>query len=251
MKYIFRSKVEENFTTLRNSCIQDSKLTWEARGVLHYLLSKPETWQTRRQDLIDSSPGAGKHVITRIFKELCDEGYIFRKEMKDENGRWVWITFVSDLPVFKEENMDSEKQAMIDEEMAAILGPEILERTRKIKESANHSKVSPEDLAKSAAGIGENDPTDGFPVHVKELLGEFISVALIRPTKRRKSDWIDTANEWREMGVKKGDIRLMFNHAREKGWDITRPGSITSAYNAIKIAGMNNKVDDSGFRVAK
>jgi len=135
-RYIFRNKVEENFTVLRNSCIRDKKLTWEARGVLHYLLSMPEDWQTSKADLIAQSPSAGDKVISRVFKELETAGYIFRKKKRDKKGRWTWITFVCDLPAFREELMDEEMRKQIDEEMAAILGPEILARTKAIKENA-------------------------------------------------------------------------------------------------------------------
>lgn len=251
MRYIFRNKVEENFTILRNSCIRNKELTWEARGVLHYLLSMPGDWVVSKADLIAQSPSAGDKVISRILKELETAGYIYRRKHQDKEGRWVWITFVCDLPVYQEEHMSEQFLNEIDEEMAAILGPEILERTKKIKEQGEQQRLSKEKLLLAAAGKGEKDPTEGFPVHVKDLLNAFISATQITPTKRRKADWIDTANEWIEMGVKAPDVRNMFNYAREKGWDVARPGSITSAFNAIKVKTQQNKIDDSGFRVAK
>jgi len=147
--------------------------------------------------------------------------------------------------------MDEEMRKQIDEEMAAILGPEILARTKAIKENAK-PPVTKEDLTKAVAGIGKSDPTEGYPVHVKGLLNEFIKVSQIKPTKRRKSDWIDTANEWREMGVKPDDVQKMYRHAVEGGWDISRPGSITSAYYPMKNKARAEKlVNDKGFRVAK
>lgn len=251
MKFIFRNKVEENFTVLRNSCIRDKELTWEARGVLHYLLSMPGDWQTSKADLIAQSPSAKDKVISRILKELETAGYIIRSKKQDKEGRWVWITFVCDLPVFQEDAMDEKMLEQIDEEMAAILGPEILERTRKIKEKGKQERLAQEELLMASAGAGENDPLSDYPPHVKDLLGSFMKVSQIQPTKRRKSDWIDTANEWREMGVKPFEVKDMYWYAREGGWDISRPGSITSAYYPMKQQSQKNALDDSGFRVAE
>ena len=71
----------------------------------------------------------------------------------------------------------------IDQEMADILGPEILERTQKAREKAE--KVSAENLALAAAGVGEKDPLEGYPVDVKDLLAVFVSVSEIKPTKSK------------------------------------------------------------------
>lgn len=249
MQLIFRSKVEVDFTVLKNDCIRDKNLTWEARGVLHYLLSMPGDWEVNMRDLMAQSPSAKEHTMGRIMKELEREGYIIRKKRRNQHGHWCWITLVFDTP--QEDLMNPERQAEIKAEMDAILGPEVLERTKKIKEQ-NSSKVDPDKLKASAIGIGENDPLEGFPVHVKETLASFVKVSEIAPTKRKKSDWIDTGNEWREMGVKPADVEEMYKYALENGWTISRPGSITSAYHAMRIDHKSQqKKGDKQFRIAE
>ena len=68
-KYIFRTKSEKEYTMIRNSLMVDKSLSWEARGLLIYLLSKPETWVVMKRDLIKTSP-AGEKKTTSTVTEL-------------------------------------------------------------------------------------------------------------------------------------------------------------------------------------
>ena len=248
MQYIFRTKVEENFTVLKNDCIRDKNLTWEARGVLHYFLSRPGDWEVTMKDLLEQSPNAKEHTLARIMKELETAKYIIRKKKRNKHGHWCWVTLVFDTPL-TEEAMERSKED-IDAEMDAILGPEILARTKKNKEQPS-TMPTKEEVKVAALGVGEKDPLEGYPVHVKELLVEFIKASQIPPTKRKKADWITTADEWREMGVKVADIKKMYDHAVEGDWDIARPGSITSAYYPMKKQGTKVDKKDKYFRVAE
>lgn len=96
-KYIFRTKVEKEYTVIRNSLIKDRRLSWAARALLIYLLSKPETWIVTKGDLVKASPAAGKKVSS-ILKELETTGYIKRNRTRNEKGQWTWYTWVYDIP---------------------------------------------------------------------------------------------------------------------------------------------------------
>jgi len=97
-RFINRSKGEDNYFVLSRKLAQDSKLTWEARGVLMYLLSKPPGWIVRKQDLINQSK-SGSSVIERIFKELVSLHYMYRKRVRNSKGHIVdWVTYIFDSP---------------------------------------------------------------------------------------------------------------------------------------------------------
>jgi hypothetical protein len=69
---------------------QDERLSWEARGVLWYLLSKPDNWRVQVSDLMQN---CGRDKAKRIIKELRDAGYLRResdKPRQDEHGKFVW-----------------------------------------------------------------------------------------------------------------------------------------------------------------
>ena len=96
-KYIFRTKVESEYTIIRNSLINDKGLNWEARGMLVYLLSKSETWVVMNSDLVKSSPSGNKKTSS-ILKELERTGYIKREKFRNKKGHWEWHTWVYDIP---------------------------------------------------------------------------------------------------------------------------------------------------------
>lgn len=76
---------DRDFTVIRNSVINDGRLSLEARFILIYLLSKPDTWNVSAQDLINQSKGSarasGKAVIYAALKELESVGYVSRKRL--------------------------------------------------------------------------------------------------------------------------------------------------------------------------
>jgi len=95
--FINRSQTQAEYTIIPNHLSNDENLTWEARGVLLYLLSKPPDWKVNRNDLINRSP-AGLRVVKRVLIELQDKKYMFRTRHKDSKGRFFWLTYVYDFP---------------------------------------------------------------------------------------------------------------------------------------------------------
>ena len=66
---IIRVEKDNNYFAASNEPFNDTSLTWEARGMMGYLLSKPNGWQVRFNDLINKGP-AGKYKVRSILKEL-------------------------------------------------------------------------------------------------------------------------------------------------------------------------------------
>jgi hypothetical protein len=102
---IRRSARKQTWTTIDNEVINDVRLTWEARGLLIFLLSKPDRWEIRKEHLIASSP-SGETVVRRILKELTQYHYMKRVRYKGENGRFYYITEIFDNPQENEECSD-------------------------------------------------------------------------------------------------------------------------------------------------
>lgn len=83
-----RSKRQRPFTQIDNEIVNNSALTWQAKGMLAYLLSKPDGWTFFEDDLVKRSDN-GKSSVRSILKELLETGYLIRGErMRDENGYW-------------------------------------------------------------------------------------------------------------------------------------------------------------------
>ena len=97
----FRTRKRDNpFVQIDKTCLEDSRLSWKARGILVYLLSKPDGWQVRIVDLINKSP-EGITAVKSAIKELEAVGYMKRTRIH-RDGRLDWETEVYETPQAKE-----------------------------------------------------------------------------------------------------------------------------------------------------
>lgn len=88
-----------NFTILSNAVINDERLSFRARGILTWLLSKPDDWHTRSESIAAQSPKEGRDAVRSALRELADLGYLVREKIQDERGRWSTIQTVYEEPV--------------------------------------------------------------------------------------------------------------------------------------------------------
>lgn len=81
-------KVGFAFTVIPNSVINNSELSWKAKGVFAYLASKPDGWQFSAKR-ISNSGNEGVRSIQSSLRELEKFGYLSRK--KHHSGRIDYI----------------------------------------------------------------------------------------------------------------------------------------------------------------
>lgn len=94
---------ENPYFQFRRDTAQDRSLTFEARGVLAYILSKPDDWEVQPSDL---EQNCGKSVVYRILKELRKHGYIQLVTPRDENNRIIsWDYEVYEHPLIKNQEV--------------------------------------------------------------------------------------------------------------------------------------------------
>jgi len=79
---IFKSKLSENYVTLPNVTIQDIELSWEARGLLAFMLSLPADWAIYKEWLAEQSAMCGKDKLNRILDELIASGYLVKQQKR-------------------------------------------------------------------------------------------------------------------------------------------------------------------------
>jgi hypothetical protein len=79
------------------SAAQNRELTFEARGVLAYILSKPDDWKVQPSDLEQQCK---KSVVYRVLAELIKHGYIERtQERNDKKQIIAWHYLVHEYPL--------------------------------------------------------------------------------------------------------------------------------------------------------
>lgn len=97
MSGIYRTVKNKEYFYASNEPFNDERLSWEARGVIGYLLSKPDGWECRNYDLLNKGP-AGEHKLKRIMAELRQYGYLRRYRFHKEDGTFEWVTEIYESP---------------------------------------------------------------------------------------------------------------------------------------------------------
>jgi len=79
---IQRTPRRNNFTIIGNGIFTENALSFEAMGLLAYLLSKPDNWQVHVQALVRATEGTaqkrGENKILALLRELIGAGSIFQ-----------------------------------------------------------------------------------------------------------------------------------------------------------------------------
>jgi hypothetical protein len=92
-------RLADNFTIVSNAVVNDESLSFRARAVLIWLLSKPADWRTRSESIAEASPKEGREAIRTAMRELEQQGYLVREKIQNERGQWVTIQTVYEEPV--------------------------------------------------------------------------------------------------------------------------------------------------------
>jgi hypothetical protein len=104
-KRIVRATKGHPYFTMCRETAQNKELSWAARGVLAYLLSKPDDWEIQVTDL---QQGCGRDKVYAILKELDDAHYLSREQIHDAKGKIQgWEYHVHELPFTENPDMDS------------------------------------------------------------------------------------------------------------------------------------------------
>lgn len=84
---IIRAKRERNYSVISNSVYKDKLLSWQAMGMLSYILSKPDNWSVSPSQLekvtVGTAKKTGRDGIYSILKELKGKGFISTKRNAD------------------------------------------------------------------------------------------------------------------------------------------------------------------------
>lgn len=87
----------DQFAQIRNDALSDGRLSFKARGLLAYLLSRPVGWETST-DRLASQGVDGRDAIRTAMWELERFGYVIRSQSRDKAGQWQHDQMVTDQP---------------------------------------------------------------------------------------------------------------------------------------------------------
>lgn len=88
---------DTRFYTLNKDISEDVRLSWAARGMLIFLLGKPDNWTVSVAHLMkqtgSSARPSSRDAVRAIIKELVDAGYM-RADTAREGGKFKGIDYV-------------------------------------------------------------------------------------------------------------------------------------------------------------
>ena len=95
---IIRAPRRHRFVILDQRAVEDTRLSWAARGLLAYLLSRPDDWRVLINDLRKRGD-LGRDGIYKLLRELREAGYVRFSRSRDQQGRIRGGTYlVQEIP---------------------------------------------------------------------------------------------------------------------------------------------------------
>ena len=108
MPILRKQKVRE-YTTVDNYFVNDSNLSLKGKGMLLFMLSKPDDWKFNYKNFDKTLP-EGRRSIQSAIKELRELKYLKMERIKDENNKYDWIYYVYEKPFDMVLKMDNFEQ---------------------------------------------------------------------------------------------------------------------------------------------
>lgn len=102
-----KKQYQKGFTTIDNAVLNDTNLSWKAKGLFVYLWSQSDEWNFYESEVV-------KHSTDKIaslksgLKELEQQGYLKRQRKRDDKGHLKeneWI--LSDNPMLENPMLDN------------------------------------------------------------------------------------------------------------------------------------------------
>jgi len=98
---IIRVKKDKDnpYVMINKDVINDDSLSWKAKGILIYLLSKHDDWQVYQIDIANHSKD-GIDSIRSGIQELISQGYIIRTQERQKKGQFSQYVYqVREKPI--------------------------------------------------------------------------------------------------------------------------------------------------------
>jgi hypothetical protein len=94
----YRVANRQRYTSISREPINDQRLSFRARGVLVWLLDKPDDWRTD-SDAICAAGAEGRDAVRAALSELQLLGYLVRTRRQDSStGQWTTDIMIHESP---------------------------------------------------------------------------------------------------------------------------------------------------------
>lgn len=94
---IVRVQKNKDYTVINNASINDQRLSWKAKAIHVFMLSKPDNWTFYNEEIMKWATD-GKDSFNSGLKELKKYGYVKKERRQGKDGKFDWVTVVYEVP---------------------------------------------------------------------------------------------------------------------------------------------------------
>lgn len=128
MSIIRVNKNKENpYVMLNKTALNDENLSFKAKGLFAYLMSKPNNWCSNVEHLAKVSKD-GRDSVRSALKELREYGYILKGQERNSDGTFSWYEVIYEEPQVEAKEIYQAQKIIADN--AAIKRAETIKRKR-------------------------------------------------------------------------------------------------------------------------
>ena len=202
-----------------NAIDNDPEMSWRAKGIWVYLVSRPPGWKFYFSDLLKRSTD-GKTSVRNGVKELQERGYLLIQKIQDQKGRWVGAKWI------------------VTEDPGQLpLPAEAIAHIENVPEPEVQDTRRPED-----PDSGENDPSIYHSQEETSLKSKSLK------EMQRKEKALPTKSKKRKSlkGLSRAEVIDLYNNDKsEPPRGYTRPQVLAAILDHTK--GMNDIVNEIGW----
>lgn len=92
-----RVERRHRYTSIDRGALNDARLSFRARGILAYLLDKPDDWRTNAS-AVAAAGREGREAVRTALRELETCGYLHRRKWRNLSGQWETEWIVRERP---------------------------------------------------------------------------------------------------------------------------------------------------------
>lgn len=96
-KTIIRVEKNRDYTTINNTSVHDERLSWKAKGIHVFMLTRPDDWVFYNEELQKWAKD-GRDSFLAGLKELQKFGYVKKIRERNEDGTFDYVTVVYEVP---------------------------------------------------------------------------------------------------------------------------------------------------------
>jgi hypothetical protein len=260
--------------------IDNPKLSFKAKGILTYLLSRPDGWEVNLVDLANRST-EGLSAIKSGVKELKQAGHLKHAGTREADGQFGTVIWeVYEAPQVDNQLTDQPQVGVSPQ--VGFMSPQVEKPQADKPQADNHMQVlstlSSNNLIYRARALSKEkikEITENTEAHIlagmrgaesswpgreklpepiRDLLDVFVKISGIKPTRRQLMDWLGSGQDWLEIGAHPQDISKAYEESKpnEKGlggFACYRPGSLTGAVQ--KVVGERRKSNTGMTRLER